>query len=176
MHLQPNPICSEHRLARFILWLSALLAWFAAGALQRSLGSQRHHRRYGALKIETLTQAVRNIIIIRAAQLLNRLPPGRVQRHSNTRPGFRQAAPHHYTSMRVIVGAPLRRALRSRGSFIQRVMHLIAVLRRVDVYAQDLADCRRRPFTRLRAITPIAPPHDAVRGICALAPVAADSS
>jgi len=176
MQLQRKPLCSEHRLARFTLWLGVLLAWFAAGALNRSIASQRHHRRYGAFTIGTLTHAVRNIILIRAAQLLRPAPRARVQRRTNARPGFRQAAPRHYLSMRIVAGAALRRQLRSRGSFIQRVMHLITVLRRVDVLAARLADRRRRPFTRLRAITPVTPPSHAVRVICKSAPVAADSS
>lgn len=175
MQLKRIPICSEHRLARLILWLGALLFWFAAGALHRNHASQRHHRRYGAHTIETLTHAVRNIILIRAAQLLKPAPRARVQRRANAQPGFRQrAAPR--PSMRAVAGAALRRALRSRGSFIQRVLRLIAVLRRVDALAVRLAHRRRRPFTRLRAITPIAPPRYAVRGVCTCAPIAADSS
>ncbi len=176
MQLKRIPICSEHRLARFILWLGALLFWFAAGALHQNRASQRHHRRHGALKIETLTHAVRNIILIRAAQLLKPLPRARVPRRANARPGFRQAAPRHYQSMRIVAGAALRRQLRSRGPFIQRAMHLITVLRRVDVLAARLANRRRRPFTRLRAITPIAPPNHTARVICASAPIAADTS
>ena len=77
---------------------------------------------------------------------------------------------------RSIAGVELRRILRNRGSFIGRVIHLIAILRRVDALAARLAHRRRRPFTRLRAITPIAPPNHAVRTICTSAPVAADSS
>jgi hypothetical protein len=56
------------------------------------------------------------------------------------------------------------------------VAHLIGVLRRVEALAARLAHRRRIPFTRLRAITPIAPPHDDVRRACTSAPVATDSS
>lgn len=175
MQLQRSPLCSEHRLARFILWLGVLLAWFAAGALQRSAASQRHHRRYGALTIETLTRAVRNIILIRAAQVLKPNPRHQVRGRANARPGFRQSS-WRRPSLRAIAGVELRRILRNRGSFIGRVIHLIAILRRVDALAARLAHRRQRPFTRLRAITPIAPPNHAVRTICTSAPVAADSS
>jgi len=91
MQLQRTPI--QHRLARFILWLSVLLAWFAAGAPHQALASQRHRRRYSALTIEKLTRAVRNIIVIRAAQLLLPYQRARVQRHANAPIGFRQATP-----------------------------------------------------------------------------------
>jgi hypothetical protein len=72
-----------------------------------------------------------------------------VQQHANAPIVLRRATPRQ--SLRTVAGSALR-----RGSFIQRVLHLTGVLGRVEALAARLAHRRRIPFTRLRAITPIA--------------------
>ncbi|ANP46134.1 hypothetical protein ATE48_09490 [Candidatus Viadribacter manganicus] len=70
---QSSPI-SDLRLARFVAWLSALLAWVALGAPKRSPSEQRRGSRYGGVTITRLRHAVRHIIILHAAKLLPRRP------------------------------------------------------------------------------------------------------
>jgi hypothetical protein len=154
------PTISNHRLARLALWLLALLAWFACGAIAE------RHRRYGEVRIEKLERAVRNLIIIHAAQLL---PPRK-----------RRALRHHVKppriSLRAVAGAWLRRHLRTEGDFISRAQRLLAVLRTWRALAAKLAHRRRAGLTRL---FPILLKPERASPICALAsltPPLADTS
>ena len=155
------PIISNHCLARLTLWLLALLAWFACGCV-----GERRRRHYGALSIETLERAVRNLIIVHAAQLLA----------PRTRRVRRPHAKQPHVSLRAIAGVWLRRRLRTKGDLITRAQRLLAVLRTWRVLAADLAHRRRKGLTRLLPIAP-RPGHAApVSAFAALVPCAADTS
>jgi hypothetical protein len=120
----------------------ALLAWFAFGVLI----TRRHRKRQ--VGIATLRQAVRNIILIRAAQLLAP-PAARVSR--NVAPAsFRYW--RRRASLRVITGVWLRRRLNTHGDFRAQVQHLLDALRNWRALAAELAVCRRRGLTRLVSI------------------------
>lgn len=159
--MHPRPPISNHRLARLALWLLALLAWFACGAI-----GERQRRRYGAVSIEKLERAVRNLIITGAAGLL---PPRK-----------RRALRHHVKppplSLRAIAGSWLRRRLRTEGDLISRAQRLLAILRTWRALAAELAQRRRKGLTRLARITPTPGSAAPISAFAPPAPCAADTS
>lgn len=158
----PPPLISNHRLARLALWLLALLAWFAIGGK----GSDRQRRRAG-ISFDKIERAMRNVIIIRAAQLMppRKLKPRR--HHAHKPPRMR---------LRAIAGVWLRRRVRTRGDLVTRATQLLAVLRSWRELGAALARRRVGGLTRLArawsAHESIAP----IPGLAGLAPCAADTS
>jgi hypothetical protein len=165
-------LISEHRLARLAAWLGAVLAWFALGAPRQTASQQRHHRRYGGVAIGRLRQAVCNLIIIRAAQLLPERTPRPWRDFAS--PGFR--CRRNGCTNRAIGGVWLRRHLNVRGGFIAQVKHLIEALRHYRGLGAALAWRRRLGLSRLRSILMIAPEAQPVVSRCAPAVFATDSS
>jgi len=145
-----------------------LLLWFVRGApLKRSGHRHRHH-----IPITKLRRAVRDIILIQAAQLLRTPTP---------RP-FRAFAPAGFRLrrkpllLRACGGAWLRKRLRTHGSFIAQAAHLLATLRNVHTLATKLAKRRQRGLTRLRVLSIAAPPAEACTSLNAPAPPSFNSS
>lgn len=164
-HQRSRPI-SEHRLARLIAWLGALLAWLALGACTQ----ERHrHRNVGVGK---LRHAVRAIIIVRAAALFTQ----RLNRF--IRPGvpLSTRARGRRASQRAIAGAWLRRRLIARGGFIAQVTHLLNALRDWRALGAALARHRRFGLTQLNALTPARTPATPLVDAAAPAICAADTS
>jgi hypothetical protein len=160
MH-RPPPTISNNRLARLALWLLALLAWFACGRI-----GQRQRRRYGEVSVKKIEHAVRDLIIIRAAQLLTTRKRSARRYHANP----------VRTSLRAVAGVWLRRRLRTQGDLSARAQHLLAVLRNWRALAAELAHRRRKGLTRLAPIT-LRP--ELTAPVCVLAfsaPAAADTS
>jgi len=163
--------CTEQRLARFITWARLMLGWIAM--LMVSTGFKpdpRRLRRYGHLSLDRLARMVRNLIIIRACQIM---PAPRLRA-----PPRRNVAPAGFTRrlerrqfLRSFAGSRLRRALRARDP-ATRISVLLAALRDIDVLARLV----KRRLTRLRPVQPTEPPHDALRTLAIHAPCAADSS
>ncbi len=175
MHPTQTPIISAHRLARFIIWLSAVLAWFALGRPARTAAEQRHQARYACLTRTRLLHAVRNVILIRAALLLKlqrRAPAHR--RPLNARPGFRRAQRGNH--LRAVGGAWLRRKLKVRGGLIEQALHLLAVLRHLTAFVTRFARLRRHGLTHQVAIICASPRADLVRDLAAPPLCAADTS
>ncbi|MEZ5958152.1 MAG: hypothetical protein R3C27_13185 [Hyphomonadaceae bacterium] len=129
------PLITNHRLARLAVWLLALLAWFALGGH----GSERQRRR-AETSFTKIERAVRNLIIIRAAQLL---PP------RTTRPRRRHGFKPPRIRLRAVAGVWLRRRLRTRGDLVTRAAQLLAALRNWREFAGALARRRAGGLTRL---------------------------
>lgn len=122
-----------------------------------------------------LSQAVAAILVVRAVQLHPiRYRPRRHTDRFNVRGGFkRRAAPTF--QIRAILGARLRKKFHARDPF-KRLGLLLNALRDLDAFAYRIGARARRGLTRLRAITPTRPPHDAPSPRLAYAVACADSS
>jgi hypothetical protein len=170
MNSSRTPICTTHRLARLIAWTRLVLAWVAM--LMFSAAPKINARRLGRfanLSLDSLARRVRNLIIIRAAQLMN--PRRRAkQRFNFAASGFtRRTIPRQL--LRSIGGSRLRRAL-GHCDPAARISMLLEALRDIDALARRIA----RYLTRLAPIIAVQPPQDAARTLAAFAPRAADSS
>ncbi|MBC7767872.1 MAG: hypothetical protein H7124_03725 [Phycisphaerales bacterium] len=125
---------SDQRLARFIVWLMAVLAWCAIGCPRQTRADWRHHQRYGRITHTRLTHAVRNIVIIRAAALAPE--PAAAKRTHQPRfcpAGFRRARIRARGScLRAWGGVWLRRQLKVRGSLLDQALRLIAARSRAS--------------------------------------------
>lgn len=159
--MHPPPPISNHRLARLALWLLALLAWFACGRI-----GERQRRRYGEVSTKKIERAVRDLIIIRAAQLLTTRKRGARRYHANP----------VRTSLRAVAGVWLRRRLRTQGDVIARTQHLLAALRNWRALAAELAYRRCKGLTRLAPINFQPEPTAPVCVLAFAAPAAADTS
>ena len=116
------------------MWLLAMLAWFALGGQ----GCDRQRRR-AEISFDKIEHAVRNVIIIRAAQLM--APRVRTKCHHTLRPTR--------ISLRAIGGAWLRRRLYTRGDPITRAAQLLGALRNWRELGAQLARRRATGLTRL---------------------------
>jgi hypothetical protein len=175
MHPKQTPIISAHRLARLIIWFAGVLAWFAYGCAVHTAAERRRHARYGAWSQTRLIRTVRNIIIIRAAQLLAFPRRSKLRTHPLNAPqGCRRAMRGNL--LRAVGGAWLRRKLKVRGGLIAQALHLLAVLRQLNTFVVRFARLRRNGLTRPAAIICVAPRADLMRDYFAPAPSAADSS
>lgn len=131
----PPPLISNHRLARLAVWLLALLAWFSLGGQ----GSDRQRRRAN-ITFDRIERAVRDLILIHAAQLL---PPRKAaprRHHAPRAPRMR---------LRAVGGVWLRQRLRTRGDLVSRAAQLLAALRNWRKLAAALARRRAAGLTRL---------------------------
>lgn len=161
---------SAQRLTRLTAWTRLALMWFAMFLLApAALTNIRRLNRFGFLSLDDLTRCVRDLIVIRAAQIM-RTPPQRRQRFDYAPPGFRRRMQPRQL-IRAAAGARLRRALRHRD-MATRISILLASLRDLDGFARAIA----RKLTRLAPILACAPPRESVRILACVAPYAADSS
>lgn len=156
------PIISNHRLARLALWLLALVAWFALGG-QRS----ERQRRRANISFDKVERAVRDLILIRAAQLL---PPRKAKprRHNAPKPPP--------VRLRAAGGVWLRRRLSKRGDLVTRAAQLLAALRNWRELAAALARRRAAGLTRLVRSWFACDPAIPQRVLAASAAHAADTS
>lgn len=173
MQQRPSSAPSAHRLARFIAWLGAVLAWLALGAPCFTAAQRRHRQRYGHLDAGALTRALRNLVIIQAAQFFS-------DRNSTRRYRFRPPAgvrrDARKQTLRAVGGAWLRRKLRVRGGLLKVVLHLIEALRHLRGLGARLAWRLRRGMTRLAPLIIATPRTQAVADVYARAVALADSS
>lgn len=151
-----------------------LLVWTTQFLFTTTKARGRHiDQRWSGL--DHLARVVAAILVVRAVQLhpIRRRP----RRHSdrfNIGAGFRRrGAP--VAQSRAIFGARLRKQFYARDPF-KRIGLLLNALRDLDAFASRIAFRARRGLNRLRAITPVRPPHAAkpqspIVGVCA-----ADSS
>jgi hypothetical protein len=93
----PHPM-NEHHLARSIAWAMAVFVWLIAGMPNHTSAGKRHHKRYARVRIAQLRAFVRNVVLIRAAQLVKPLPlhrfPQLRARRLSPRPRMPDVAPH----------------------------------------------------------------------------------
>lgn len=165
-----STLISAQRLARLTAWTRLALMWFAMFLFApAALTNIRRLNRFGFLSLDDLTRCVRDLIVIRAAQIM-RTPPQPRQRFDYAQPGFRRRM-HPRQLIRAAAGSRLRRALRHRD-MATRISILLAALRDLDAFARAIA----RKLTRLAPILACAPPHNSVRTLACAAPYAADSS
>lgn len=119
-----------------------MLSWIAAVLFADGAVSRRHIRQRFNISLDRLTRRVRNLLIIRAAQLARRREPKRLRYWRRGR-DLRRA---HF--LRSAFGGHLRRTLKHKD-IATRIARLIAVLRNLDAYAAQLAKRLRRGLTRL---------------------------
>lgn len=176
MHLTQTPLISTHRLARLTVWFAGVLAWFALGCAARTAAEHRRHMRYGSWTRAKLIRTVRNLIIIRGAQLLAFPRRGATARtHPLNAPvGCRRGKRRN--QLRAVGGAWLRRKLRTRGGLMTQALHLLAVLRGFHTLVLRFARRRRRGLTRPQSIICVAPRAACVRDLAAPTLCAVDSS
>lgn len=151
--MQSRPPISSYRFARLIAWLCALLAWVATGAI---------HRNRATPALAKLRKMVWCTIVTIAADYV-RIEKRPIPRRYGQPP--RKRVP-----LRAIGGAWLRRRVRTRGSLMAQAAHLIGVLANRHVLARKLAHRRRKTFTRLAPILPVA---GVAEPLCAIAPTRA---
>jgi|GEM_PF-3317730 len=152
-----------------------LLVWTTQFLFTTTKARGRHidQRWFG---LDHLSRVVAAILVVRAVQLhpIRRRRPRRHSDRFNIRAGFRRrAAP--VAQSRAILGARLRKQFYARDPF-KRIGLLLNALRNLDAFASRIAFRARRGLNRLRAITPIFPPHDAAPPRLTYAVCAADSS
>lgn len=154
-----SPIISNRRLARLALWLLAVLAWFVLG--------DRHHQRRAHITFDKIERAVRDLILIRAAQILGprKTKPRRHHGQTPTR-----------ISLRAVGGSWLRRRLRTRGDLFARAAKLLAALRDWRDLGAELARRRAAGLTRLAPARLIADLAAPVHAPAPLTLCAADTS
>lgn len=154
--MQSRPPISSYRFARLIAWLYALLAWVATGA------RHRHRATPTLAKLRKMVWCTILIIVADHVRIEKRPIPRRYGQ-----------PPRRRVPMRAIGGAWLRRRVRARGSLIAQAAHLIGVLANRHTLARKLAHRRRKPFTRLAPILPVA---GAAAPLCVIAPPRAFSN
>jgi len=142
-----RPSEPKHSYAKFFAWLLCVLCWTAFGALNPA-ANERHRKRYGHYSIARLTRAVRDLILIRAADF-KRGPVQIPARRDFARPGFTRRTTTH-CSLRHIARSRLRRHLR-QGRGLARLLHLISVLGDIDTHARRVA-AGAKHFTRIRPL------------------------
>jgi len=168
-----STLCTEHRLARLAAWARLMLAWIAMllFADDTPRPNRRHIKRYG-VSLDSMARMVRNLMIIRAAQLTR--PNLRTRRQCpNYAPrGFaKRMRPRH--APRSVAGSRLRRALR-RGDAGGRIALLLDLLANLDAAVAKFMPKPRR--TRLSPLIVTGPAPDAVRSLAAPIAFATDSS
>jgi hypothetical protein len=166
---QPRPIITAQRYARLIAWTQLVLMLFAGLIARAAPISTRRLERYGHISLDMLARRIRNLIILRAFQIMRprRMPR---QRFNHAHAGFtRRIIPRQF--LRSFGGSRLRRALRHRDP-AARISILLAALQRIDAFARTIT----RYMTRLAPIIPLAPPCEAIPAFVAPAPSPADSS
>lgn len=159
--------------ARYVLWVQVLLVW-AATLLVPLRPSARHLRQRGWFACtHRLAGLVRNLIVLRAAELarVDRRPP--IARN-DARPGFRRRMRVRHL-LRAATGAQLRRALRHRCDG-KRLSILLDALADLETHAATLARRARRGLTRLRPVMLVRPSPCALGGVLSAAPAPADTS
>ncbi len=173
MRAPRQPISSHHRFMRLCAWFGALLAWFARGALCATPADRRHTARYQRVRVGHLVCALRDLIVIRAAQMM---PPRSPRAPINyAAPGFARRIAGS-PSLRTILGSDLRRRMKVRGGLIAHAVHLIAMLAHIDAFAARIVRRLHAGATRVRPLIIVAPPATATRAHEPSAPCAADTS
>jgi len=172
------PFLTQHRFARLIAWLCAMLAWAAATLFANTTRPKRRHirQRYAFLSLDYIERLVRELIIVRAADLthLGARPRLCFVRNRAAR-GFRRRTARG-AMLRSIAGSRLRKALKRRDP-AQHLQVLFAALASIDALARRyLLPRAQRRLTRLFPILMFAPPAAALSSLAAPAPHAADSS
>ena len=173
MHSSPH-IVSNHRL---VAWARLALAWAAMILFAENAPQQPRRRliqRHPLLSPDAWARFVRNLVIIRAAQIARGSAGCAAPPRVFAPRGFkRRMRPRQL--VRSSAGAWLRRALRDRDR-ARRFMRLLEALRDLDSLAVRLARRLVRRLTRLRPIIATRPPHVRVASLAAPAPFVSDSS
>ncbi|HYD89225.1 MAG TPA: hypothetical protein VEA80_17230 [Vitreimonas sp.] len=134
---------SLHRRARLIAWALAMLTWMAQVLFADAPFTQRHARRRGPrMSLAGLTHMVRQLIIVRAADLARQRPKSRFNFH------YRGYDRTPRAVIRAVIGARVRRMLK-RDDLAARIGVLIHALNHLDQYASIVARRLRRRLTRL---------------------------
>jgi hypothetical protein len=164
----PRPYLTSHRRRRLVLWALTMLAWIAA-LLAGVEPVRRHWRQRYCISLFGLALMVKQLILVRAAEINGQRRRGRLVYFKRGRDLRRR----HF--MRSIYGSKLRRALRHRDP-LARIALLADTLKHLDAGAQRFAKRLRCGFMRLWAITPTPSPAALIPDAPALALARADSS
>jgi hypothetical protein len=167
-------IISSHRLVRLIAWARLALAWAAMMLFSEDAPrpTRRRIRRYGLLSLDRLERLVRNLVLIRAAQLARR--PARRCTFAFAPAGFRRRRRTRQL-LRAVAGSRLRRALRDRDP-AKRMARLVQALADIETLARRIVRRLPKGLTRVRALVAVRPPHERIRSLAAPARCTCDSS
>jgi hypothetical protein len=165
---------TQHRLKRFIAWATLTLVWTVQFLFSNAVTHKRQIRQRWR-GFDRLARAIGAMLIVRAIQLYPLRRHARTRRdHLGAKTGFRRRRAPGF-ALRAILGARLRKQLFAHDPF-RRLGLLLSALRNFDKLAARLGARARRGLTRLRALTPTRPPHDAPPVRVSRAVACADSS
>jgi hypothetical protein len=169
METPRRPHLTQHRRRRLVLWALAMLAWIAS-VFAGIAPTRRHLSQRGAMSIHRLARMVKQLVLLRAADIAG------LKR--KTRPPLlfkrgRDMRRRHI--MRSMVGSRLRRALDHRDP-VARIAILIDALTHLDDWAARFAKHISCGFMRLWSIAPAPTAAVAILGPPAFPPACADSS
>jgi hypothetical protein len=150
-----QPHIAEHRLARFVTWGQAMLAWLATMLFTETL-LPRHRQRFSMLTL--MPRFVECLLVLRASRVLRRARRAHT-RPANTPAGFTRSSPTRGQTLRAAIGANLRRRLRPHD-LAARFAIWFEALANLDAFAAPLVRRAKRRLTRLCALIPTRPPHD----------------
>ena len=169
MKTSRRPYLTQHRRRRLVLWALAMLAWIASLLAGHKPTWRQLRQRHRRMSIHGLAMLVKQLILLRAADIagLKRKRRPLFFKHG------RDLRRRHF--MRSILGSRLRRALNHRDP-IARIAVLIDALTHLDAWAARFAKRLRCGFGRLWSIAPAPVPADAILGPPASPPACADSS
>jgi len=148
MKSAPEPLLSDHRLARLLSWAGLWLMRFTACLVT---GAPPPRGLLG-----DMARYIGKLIFLRAVAMAPRRAHVRQHRPRVAPRGFRKRQ-RPSALMRSAVGSALRRQLRARG-VAARVCALLYALANVDALAAKLAKRLAHRLTRLAAMTAVRPP------------------
>lgn len=178
-HMTParRHILKPHRLARIVLWATAMLAWLASilspGAAPAN--RRRIRQRYGSAALTWAERLLRTLALARAVEIagISKLP--RPPLRNAAAAGFRRRTARSALG-RAVAGVRFRKAIKARD-LLTRIQRLRAAFADIDAFARrHLLRRVLRRLTKLFAVIVLAPPAHALRTLAAPAPCAADSS
>jgi len=146
MQIPQRFLTTQHRRRRLVLWALTMLTWVGAALFAgQHINWRQLRQRCWRFSLSRITDKVICLMIVRAGELARR----RVRRAA---PVYgRRVHPRHF--FRSLLGSRLRRVLKHKDA-ATRIANLIAVLRNMDAYAQQLVARLKRGLTRLCAIRP----------------------
>lgn len=173
MRTTQPPSSKIYSLPRLIVWAKAMIIWAAAALLgERSTNRRYIRQRYRALNLTKLTNLVRNLLIIRAAEFARPRAVGPWRDFAPS--GFQRR--RGICSLRAIAGSRLRRAL-SDGDLATRLKRFVHIVRNLDACVRKFLLRRvRNGLCRLNPLIAARPQAHALLLRPAQTPAPADSS
>lgn len=170
-------ILKPHRLARIVLWATAMLAWLASILTADAAPANRRHirQRYGFASLDWAERLLRTLALVRAVEITGVSRRPRPQLRNAASAGFRRRIARGAIG-RAVAGVGFRKAIKA-CDLRTRIQRLRAAFADIDAFARRYLVRRvLRRLTKLCAVIPVAPPAHALRALAEPEPCAADSS